>query len=156
MPGSFTITTAKLHCFCWIIWGDSARLNWQPKCHFACRAEATNRIPSFKSRALQLRAHRAPRESFPHMGLPNRRSDMLLCKSSKQGNDEYENKGVIQFSPCLREKYTFLCLSNLCYRLVRIPGSTLSVFQVGYRVFEMASLLLLSTNVTPLRSLLRS
>lgn len=72
---------------------------------------------------------------------------MLLHESHKQGNDEYENKGAIQFSPGLREKYTFLCLSNLCYRLVHIPGSTLSIFQVGYRIFEMASLLLPFTNV---------
>lgn len=71
MAGLFTITSAKLHYFScsWIIWGDRAGINWQPKSHLACRAEATKGTQTFSSRAGWLRAHTAPFESFPCMGL---------------------------------------------------------------------------------------
>ena len=164
MPGLLTIISTKLQYFCcsWIIWGDSAGINWQTKCHFACRAEATNGTPSFNSRALRLRAHTAPFESSSCMGLTEQMTRYSVAETEQIGQWwVWKQRCDLVLSLFQRRVSLSVCLEPVlqagsCSRKhpVYIPGGIQSPEDTV--PLKMASLLLSFTNVAPLRSLSRS
>lgn len=140
MPGLFTILSAKLHYFCcsWIIWGDSAGINWQPKCHFACRAEATNRTRSFNSRALRLRAHTAPFESSPRMGLTEQVDQICCCRIRA-------NRATVSIK-------TKVWSSSLPVSETSKPFSPSHACATGWFMFQEAPCLIFQVGYRPLRT----